>query len=86
MVKECIVEVVVVMIFDGVFLFINIGMIIEFIVKKFFNYKNFYVVINNIYVVIILFVKEDFLVIIVVGEVCYRDGGIIGEVICDFIS
>lgn len=74
------------MIFDGVLLFINIGMMMEMIVIKLFNYKNFYVVINNIYVVIIFLVKEDFFVIIVVGEVCYCDGGIIGEVICDFIS
>lgn len=49
------------------------------------NYKGLCVVINNFNVVILLIVKEDFCLILVGGEVCICDGGIIGEVILDFI-
>lgn len=42
-------------------------------------------VINNLNVVIMLMSKFDFSIILVGGEVCNKDGGVIGEVILDFI-
>lgn len=85
-VKEWIVVVLVKMILDNFLMFINIGIIIEIIVWVLLEKKNLQVVINNLYVVFIFVVKEDFYVIIVGGEVCNWDGGIVGEVIWDFIN
>lgn len=50
------------------------------------NHQNLNVVTNNIHVATILSAKEDFTVIVAAGEVRHRDGGIIGEATCDFIS
>lgn len=85
-VKERIAEAVAGMIPDGASLFINIGTTTELIAKKLLNHKNLHVVTNNIHVATILSAKEDFSVIIAAGEVRFRDGGIIGEATCDFIS
>ncbi|MEC7632352.1 MAG: DeoR/GlpR family transcriptional regulator [Pseudomonadota bacterium] len=85
-VKEKIAEAVAAMIPDGASLFINIGTTTEMIATKLLNHKNLHVVTNNIHVATILSAKEDFSVIIAAGEVRYRDGGIIGEATCDFIS
>lgn len=74
------------MIPDGASLFINIGTTTELIATKLLNHKNLHVVTNNIHVATLLSAKEDFSVIIAAGEVRYRDGGIIGEATCDFIS
>lgn len=85
-VKERIAEQVAAMIPDGASLFINIGTTTELIATKLLNHKNLHVVTNNIHVATLLSAKEDFSVIIAAGEVRYRDGGIIGEATCDFIS
>lgn len=84
--KEKIAEAVASMIPDGASLFINIGTTTELIATKLLNHRNLHVVTNNIHVATILSAKEDFSVIIAAGEVRYRDGGIIGEATCDFIS
>lgn len=84
--KEKIAEAVAQMIPDGASLFINIGTTTELIASKLLNHKNLHVVTNNIHVATILSAKEDFSVIIAAGEVRFRDGGIIGEATCDFIS
>lgn len=83
--KQCIVEVVVSLVLDNVLLFINIGIIIEVIVCVLFNYCNLKIIINNLYVVVIFSVKEDFEVLVVGGIVC-SDGGIVGQVVVDFIQ
>lgn len=85
-IKEKIANAVAAMIPDGASLFINIGTTTEMIATRLLNHKNLHVVTNNIHVASILSVKEDFTVIIAAGEVRYRDGGIIGEATCDFIS
>ncbi len=85
-VKEKIADAVAAMIPDGASLFINIGTTTEMIATKLLRHKNLHVVTNNIHVATILSAKEDFTVIIAAGEVRYRDGGIIGEATCDFIS
>jgi DeoR family glycerol-3-phosphate regulon repressor len=85
-VKEKIADAVAAMIPDGASLFINIGTTTELIATKLLNHSNLHVVTNNIHVATILSAKEDFSVIIAAGEVRYRDGGIIGEATCDFIS
>ena len=85
-VKERIATAVANMIPDGASLFINIGTTTEEIAKKLLNHNNLHIVTNNIHVASILSAKEDFTVIIAAGEVRYRDGGIIGEATCDFIS
>ena len=85
-IKEKIADAVAAMIPDGASLFINIGTTTEMIATKLLNHKNLHVVTNNIHVATILSAKEDFTVIIAAGEVRYRDGGIIGEATCDFIS
>lgn len=84
--KEKIADAVAAMIPDGASLFINIGTTTEMIAMKLLNHKNLHVVTNNIHVASILSSKEDFSVIIAAGEVRHRDGGIIGEATCDFIS
>jgi len=71
---------------DGASLFINIGTTTETIARALLNHRNLNVVTNNIHVASILSSKEDFTVIIAAGEVRHRDGGIIGEATCDFIS
>lgn len=83
--KVRIVCLVVEYILDYVLLFINIGIINEVIVKELFNYIGLKIIINNLYVVVIVNGKVDFEVIIVGGKVCSWDGGIIGEVILDFV-
>lgn len=85
-VKERIARAVAQMIPDGASLFINIGTTTELIAKHLLNHKNLHVVTNNIHVATLLSAKEDFSVIIAAGEVRFRDGGIIGEATCDFIS
>ena len=85
-VKERIAEAIANMIPDGASLFINIGTTTELVASKLLNHRNLHVVTNNIHVATILSAKEDFSVIIAAGEVRYRDGGIIGEATCDFIS
>lgn len=85
-IKEKIADAVAAMIPDGASLFINIGTTTEMIAAKLLNHKNLHVVTNNIHVASTLSVREDFTVIIAAGEVRYRDGGIIGEATCDFIS
>ena len=72
-VKERIADAIVKMIPDGASIFINIGTTTEMVASKLLNHRN-------------LSAKEDFSVIIAAGEVRYRDGGIIGEATCDFIS
>jgi DeoR family transcriptional regulator, glycerol-3-phosphate regulon repressor len=85
-IKERIAEAIANMIPDGASLFINIGTTTELVASKLLNHRNLHVVTNNIHVATILSAKEDFSVIIAAGEVRYRDGGIIGEATCDFIS
>lgn len=85
-VKNRIAKAVAQMIPDGASLFINIGTTTELIAQHLMNHKNLHVVTNNIHVATLLSSKEDFSVIIAAGEVRYRDGGIIGEATCDFIS
>ncbi|GGW81092.1 DeoR/GlpR family transcriptional regulator [Alteromonas halophila] len=85
-IKEKIADAVAAMIPDGASLFINIGTTTEMIAAKLLNHKNLHIVTNNIHVASTLSVKEDFTVIIAAGEVRYRDGGIVGEATCDFIS
>jgi DeoR family glycerol-3-phosphate regulon repressor len=84
--KERIAESLVKMIPNGASLFINIGTTTEMIAKALLNHSDLNIVTNNIHVATILSVKEDFTVIIAAGEVRHRDGGIIGEATCDFIS
>ncbi|MBY4676727.1 DeoR/GlpR family transcriptional regulator [Marinobacterium arenosum] len=84
--KERIAAELVKMIPDGAALFINIGTTTETIAKALLNHRDLKVVTNNIHVASILSAKEDFTVIIAAGEVRHRDGGIIGEATCDFIS
>jgi DeoR family glycerol-3-phosphate regulon repressor len=85
-VKERIADEIVKMIPDGASVFINIGTTTEMVASRLLNHRNLHIVTNNIHVATILSAKEDFSVIIAAGEVRYRDGGIIGEATCDFIS
>lgn len=85
-VKERIADTIASMIPDGASLFINIGTTTEMVAARLLKHSNLHVVTNNIHVATILSAKEDFSVIIAAGEVRYRDGGIIGEATCDFIS
>ena len=71
---------------NGASLFINIGTTTETIARALLDHKGLSVVTNNIHVATILAAKEDFTVIVAAGEVRHRDGGIIGEATCDFIS
>ena len=71
---------------NGASLFINIGTTTETIAKALLDHKGLSIVTNNIHVATILAAKEDFTVIVAAGEVRHRDGGIIGEATCDFIS
>jgi len=84
--KEHIAKEVVNMIPNGASVFINIGTTTETIARALLNHSNLNIVTNNIHVATILSVKEDFTVIIAAGEVRHKDGGIIGEATCDFIS
>ena len=84
--KERIAQELVSIIPDGASLFINIGTTTETIAKALLSHRDLKVVTNNIHVASILSSKEDFTVIIAAGEVRHRDGGIIGEATCDFIS
>lgn len=84
--KELIAEELVKMIPNGASLFINIGTTTETIARALLNHKDLNIVTNNIHVATILSAKEDITVIIAAGEVRHRDGGIIGEATCDFIS
>lgn len=71
---------------NGASIFINIGTTTETIAKALLNHSNLNIVTNNIHVATILSAKEDFTVIIAAGEVRHKDGGIIGEATCGFIS
>ncbi len=84
--KEMIAKDLVKVIPNGASLFINIGTTTETIARALLNHKNLNIVTNNIHVATILSAKEDFTVIVAAGEVRHRDGGIIGEATCDFIS
>lgn len=84
--KEKIAKELVQIIPNGASLFINIGTTTETIARALLNHKNLNIVTNNIHVATILSAKEDFKVIVAAGEVRHRDGGIIGEATCDFIS
>jgi len=84
--KEKIAKEVANLIPNGASIFINIGTTTETIAKALLNHTNLNIVTNNIHVATILSVKEDFKVIIAAGEVRHKDGGIIGEATCDFIS
>lgn len=84
--KEQIAKELVKLIPNGASLFINIGTTTETIARALLNHKNLNIVTNNIHVATILSAKEDFTVIVAAGEVRHRDGGIIGEATCDFIS
>jgi DeoR family glycerol-3-phosphate regulon repressor len=84
--KEQIANELVKMIPNGASLFINIGTTTETIARALLNHKSLNIVTNNIHVATILSAKEDFTVIIAAGEVRHRDGGIIGEATCDFMS
>lgn len=84
--KESIAKELVKMIPNGASLFINIGTTTETIARALLNHKSLNIVTNNIHVASILSAKEDFTVIIAAGEVRHRDGGIIGEATCDFMS
>lgn len=84
--KENIAKELVKMIPNGASLFINIGTTTETIARALLNHKSLNIVTNNIHVATILSAKEDFTVIIAAGEVRHRDGGIIGEATCDFMS
>jgi DeoR family glycerol-3-phosphate regulon repressor len=85
-VKERIADAIAKMIPDGASIFINIGTTTEMVATRLLKHRNLHIVTNNIHVAAILSAKEDFSVIIAAGEVRYRDGGIIGEATCDFIS
>ncbi len=84
--KESIANELVKMIPNGSSLFINIGTTTETIARALLDHKSLNIVTNNIHVATILSAKEDFTVIIAAGEVRHRDGGIIGEATCDFMS
>tara|TARA_R110001583_G_scaffold561_14_gene5057 strand:- start:12966 stop:13724 length:759 start_codon:yes stop_codon:yes gene_type:complete len=84
--KENIAKELIKMIPNGASLFINIGTTTETIARALLNHKALNIVTNNIHVATILSAKEDFTVIIAAGEVRHRDGGIIGEATCDFMS
>jgi len=84
--KEQIASELVKMIPNGASLFINIGTTTETIARALLDHKALSIVTNNIHVATILSAKEDFTVIIAAGEVRHRDGGIIGEATCDFMS
>jgi DeoR family glycerol-3-phosphate regulon repressor len=84
--KERIAKELVKMIPNGSSIFINIGTSTETIAKALLNHSDLNIVTNNIHVATILSKKADFTVIIAAGEVRNRDGGIIGEATCDFIS
>lgn len=84
--KERIAKELVKVIPNGASIFINIGTTTETIAKALLNHKSLNIVTNNIHVATILSVKEDFTVIVAAGEVRHKDGGIIGEATCDFIS
>lgn len=84
--KEKIAKQVASMIPNGASIFINIGTTTETIARALLNHSNLNIVTNNIHVATILSAKEDFKVIIAAGEVRHKDGGIIGEATCDFIS
>jgi len=84
--KEKIAKQVASVIPNGASIFINIGTTTETIAKALLNHSNLNIVTNNIHVATILSAKEDFTVIIAAGEVRHKDGGIIGEATCDFIS
>lgn len=84
--KERIADELVKMIPNGASLFINIGTTTETIARALLNHQGLNIVTNNIHVATILAAKEDFTVIVAAGEVRHRDGGIIGEATCDFIS
>ncbi|MFT5812733.1 MAG: DeoR family glycerol-3-phosphate regulon repressor [Psychroserpens sp.] len=84
--KEKIAHELVKMIPNGASLFINIGTTTETIARALLNHKGLNIVTNNIHVATTLSAKEDFTVIIAAGEVRHRDGGIIGEATCDFMS
>lgn len=84
--KEAIAKELVKLIPNGASLFINIGTTTETIARALLGHQNLNIVTNNIHVATILSAKEDFTVIVAAGEVRHRDGGIIGEATCDFIS
>jgi DeoR family glycerol-3-phosphate regulon repressor len=84
--KERIAQEIVKMIPNGSSLFINIGTTTETIAKALLNHQDLNIVTNNIHVATLLSAKEDFTVIVAAGEVRHKDGGIIGEATCDFIS
>ncbi|MDO6692815.1 DeoR family transcriptional regulator [Aliiglaciecola sp. 3_MG-2023] len=84
--KEAIANELVKLIPNGASLFINIGTTTETIARALLNHQNLNIVTNNIHVATLLSAKEDFTVIVAAGEVRHRDGGIIGEATCDFIS
>jgi DeoR family glycerol-3-phosphate regulon repressor len=84
--KEKIAQAIAETIPNGASLFINIGTTTETIAKALMNHNDLKIVTNNIHVATILSSKEDFTVIVAAGEVRHRDGGIIGEATCDFIS
>jgi DeoR family glycerol-3-phosphate regulon repressor len=84
--KESIAKALVKMIPNGASLFINIGTTTELVARALLNHQGLNIVTNNIHVATILAAKEDFTVIVAAGEVRHRDGGIIGEATCDFIS
>ena len=71
---------------NGASLFINIGTSTEMVARALLQHRGLRVVTNNIHVASILSANEDFQVIIAAGEVRHRDGGIVGEATCDFIS
>lgn len=84
--KEAVAKELVKLIPNCASLFINIGTTTETIARALLNHQNLNIVTNNIHVATILSAKEDFTVIVAAGEVRHRDGGIIGEATCDFIS
>lgn len=84
--KEAIAKELVKLIPNGASLFINIGTTTETIARALLKHKNLNIVTNNIHVATILSAKEDFTVIVAAGEVRHKDGGIIGEATCDFIT
>ena len=71
---------------DGATLFIDIGTTPEAVAHALLNHRNLRVVTNNLNVATLLMGKEDFRLILAVGEVRTRDGGIMGEATLDFIS
>ncbi|MDU0355220.1 DeoR family transcriptional regulator [Paraglaciecola aquimarina] len=84
--KEAIAKELVKIIPNGASVFINIGTTTETIARALMNHQDLNIVTNNIHVATILSAKEDFTVIVAAGEVRHKDGGIIGEATCDFIS